>query len=57
MIFSLRCYHVFKQNPLNMRNIIEENLTYGHVNEFIKEIKTMLKRIIIIHYIINTNLT
>ena len=42
------------KHPLNMRNIIEENLTYGHVNEFIKEIKTMLKRIIIIHYVINT---
>ena len=27
------------KHPLNMWNIIQEKLTYKHVNEFIKEIK------------------
>ena len=29
------------KHPLNMWNIIQEKLTYRHVNEFIKETKTV----------------
>ena len=44
------------KHPLNKWNIIQQNLTYRHVNEFIKKIKTKIERNIIMNYFLNTKL-